>query len=228
MTSHMDQLIDQPEFRRWIDRCLARRENVLAVSNQGTVLRYEGDGLQAIVKTAMGRGPVRRIRERTLLREHEAYRRMSGLAGIPECYGMIDGRFLVLEYVRGVPYREATWVDRDRWFARLLDVILAFHARGVSHGDLKSKTNILVTQDEKPCIIDFGTSFIHRDGFHPVNNRLHEHGKRMDLNAWVKHKYHGHYSNVSEADAQWLDYSFVEYWVRRLRGRPMDRVRRTR
>ena len=70
------------------------------------------------------------------------------------------GRYLVIEFIRGTPYREATWTDRDGWFAELLVVIRAFHARGVSHGDLKSKTNIMVTDDEKPCIIDFGTVLI--------------------------------------------------------------------
>ena len=48
----------------------------------------------------------------------------------------------------------------------------------------------------------------------------------MDLNAWVKHKYRGRYADVSDEDRELLDYSFIEYWVRRLRGRPMDRVSR--
>ena len=26
------------------------------------------------------------------------------------------GRYLVLEFIRGTPYREAQWRDRDRWF----------------------------------------------------------------------------------------------------------------
>jgi len=222
----MNIRIKQPAFRQWIEDSLAGGENILAVSNQGTILHYRADGEDLIVKTAMGRGPIRALRQRTLLREYEAYRRMDGLAGIPRCHGLVAGRYLVLEFIRGTPYRDATWTDRERWFAEFLAVLRSIHARGVSHGDLKSKANIMVTADEKPCVIDFGTAFVFKPGFHPINNRLFEHGRRMDLNAWVKHKYHGRYADVSDMDRELLDYSFIEYWVRKLRGRPMEHVRR--
>ena len=218
----MEKLINQPEFRQWIETSLARRENVLAVSNQGTILHYSADGTDLIVKTAMGRGLVRLLRHRTLLREYEAYRRMEGVKGVPACHGLVDGRYLVIEFIRGTPYRKAIWTDRDRWFAELLEVLRAFHARGVSHGDLKSKTNIIVTEDEHPCIIDFGTAFVRKARWRFINNWFFEHGRRMDINAWVKHKYHGRYGDAKGEDLALLDYSFIEYWVRRLRGRPMD------
>ena len=222
----MNIRIKQPEFRQWIEDSLRDGENILAISNQGTILHYRGDGKDLIVKSAMGRGPIRALRQRTLLREYEAYHRLEGVAGVPRCHGLVAGRYLVLEFVRGTAYREATWADRERWFAEFLEVLQAIHARGVSHGDLKSKGNIMVTEDEKPCVIDFGTAFVSKPGFHPVNNWLFEHGRRMDLNAWVKHKYHGRYADVSDEDRELLDYSFIEYWVRKLRGRPMDHVTR--
>jgi serine/threonine protein kinase len=222
----MLKLINQPEFRNWIERSLQKRENILAVSNQGTLLEYQSNGLHVVVKTAMGRGLLRKVRERTLLREYQAYQRMAGLKGIPECYGMIDGRYLVIEHVQARPYRDATWTDRERWFEELLLVLRSFHQRGVSHGDLKSKSNILVTADEKPCVIDFGTAFLQKPGFHPVNNSLFEHGRRMDINAWVKHKYHGRYENIAGTDLELLDYSRIEYYVRKIRGRPMGGIPR--
>lgn len=217
----MKNLINQPEFKAWIERSLERGENILAVSNQGTILHYKKHDVELIVKAAMGRGLLRFLRQRTLRREFEAYQRMRDIAGVPACHGMVDGRYLVIEFIRGVPYREAVWQDRDLWFRELLAVLRAFHRRGVSHGDLKSKANIMVTQEEKPCVIDFGTAFVAKSGFHPVNNWLFKHGRRMDINAWVKHKYHGRYDEVSGEDADLLDYSPIEYWVRRLRGRPM-------
>ena len=208
-------------LENWIESSLASGSNILATSNQGIVLLYEGEGRKLVIKSAMGRGPVRRARQATLEREYEAYRRLQGVKGVPACYGFLSGRYLVMEFIDGTPYREATWQDRDQWFAELLEVIQAFHARGVSHGDLKSKTNMIVGADQKPYIIDFGTTFVHRDGFHPVNNYLFEYGKRLDVNAWVKHKYHGRYRNASEADRKLLNYSKLEYIVRKVRGRPM-------
>lgn len=205
----------------WIESSLASGSNILATSNQGTVLLFEGDGLKLVIKSAMGSGAVRRARQATLEREYAAYRRLRGVTGVPACHGFLRGRYLVMEFIDGTAYRHASWQDRDQWFAELLGVIRAFHARGVSHGDLKSKTNMIVGVDQKPYIIDFGTTFLHKDGFHPLNNYLFEYGKRLDINAWVKHKYHGRYKNASEEDRKLLNYSRLEYVVRKLRGRPM-------
>jgi predicted Ser/Thr protein kinase len=224
----MKNLINQPKFQRWIETSLLAEENILATSNQGTILLFQGDGRELIVKTAMGKGLVLKARRKTLLREHSAYQRMDGLAGVPACYGLVDGKHLVIEYIRGTPYRNASWTNRDKWFEGLLAVLRSFHQRGVSHGDLKSKANIMVTEDEKPCVIDFGTAFLHKPGFHPINNWLFEYGKRLDINAWVKHKYHGQYADASETDRALLDYSRLEYMVRKLRGRPMQAVSRTK
>jgi predicted Ser/Thr protein kinase len=209
------------ELQQWIESSLVAGNNVLATSNQGTVLLFEGDGLKLVIKSAMGRRPVRTARQATLEREYAANQRLQGVVGVPACYGFLARRYLLMEFIDGTAYREATWQDRDTWFAGLLDVIRAFHARGVSHGDLKSKSNMIVGADQKPYVIDFGTTFLFKEGFHPVNNRLFEFGKRMDLNAWVKHKYHGRYKDASEEDRELLRYSKLEYVIRKLRGRPM-------
>lgn len=193
----------------------------MARSNQGILLMFEGDGLRLVVKSAMGCGPVRTARQKTLEREYAAYQRLAGVAGVPICHGLLARRYLLLEFIAGTAYREASWQDRDDWFAGLLKVIRAFHTRGVSHGDLKSKSNLIVGHDQQPHVIDFGTAFTLQDGFHPLNNRLFEYGKRLDINAWVKHKYHGRYKDASAEDRELLDYSKIEYLIRKLRGRPM-------
>lgn len=211
-------------LRCWIRHSLQSRKNILATSNQGTILLFRGDGEDLIIKTAMGKGLVRKVREKTLLREYAAYQRLHGVAGVPACYGLLDGRHLLIEYVEGALFREATWHNRDQWFEDLLGVLLAIHARGVSHADLKSKGNLLVTRDEAPCVVDFGTAFVRKPGFHPLNHWLFETGKRLDLNAWVKHKYHGYYNQASPADRKLLDYTWLEVLVRRISGRSMDRV----
>jgi predicted Ser/Thr protein kinase len=220
----MKELIRQRQFRQWIEDSLGAGENILAVSNQGTILFYQEEGRRLIVKTAMGRGLLLKARQKTLRREFAAYQRMDGLKGVPECYGLLDGRYLVIEYIEGTPYREAVWTDRDAWFVGLLELLRSIHARGVSHGDLKSKGNIMVTKDHKPCVIDFGTAFVKKPGFHPINNWFFEYGKRLDINAWVKHKYHGRYADASEADRALLDYGRIELITRKIRGRPMDAV----
>jgi len=220
-TAHRSSPAIPDDLQDWIESSLESQQNILATSNQGTVLLFEGDGVKLVIKSAMGRGAVRKIRQTTLEREYAAYQRLDGVVGVPACYGMLANRYLLMEFIDGIPYRQASWQDRDAWFAQLLNIIRAFHTRGVSHGDLKSKSNMIAGADQKPYIIDFGTTFMHKDGFHPINNRLFEYGKRLDINAWVKHKYHGRYKDASDEDRQLLDYSTLEYVVRKLRGRPM-------
>ncbi|MDX1555634.1 MAG: hypothetical protein R3212_06380 [Xanthomonadales bacterium] len=214
----MQSLISDAGFARWVADSLARGENVLARRNQGTLLKFEGDGRTLLVKCPMGDGLVLRARQKTLLREYLAYQQMEGLEGVPRCYGMVDGQYLAIEYIRGVSFREAGFADRDLWFESFLAVIRGIHARGVSHGDLKTKSNILVSEDGRPYVIDFGTAFVRRTGFHPFNNWMYNLGCRLDLNAWVKHKYHGRYEDAGPEDRELLRYGWLERLVRRVRG----------
>jgi predicted unusual protein kinase regulating ubiquinone biosynthesis (AarF/ABC1/UbiB family) len=96
----------------------------------------------------------------------------------------------------------------------------------VAHGDLKSKGNLLVTDQQQPCVIDFGTAFRLKSRWHFINNWFFRTARRLDLNAWVKHKYQGHYSQASPEDANLLNYGWLEILVRKISGRPMDRVYR--
>lgn len=214
----------EDHLRDWIRQSLAKQQNILATSNQGTILFYQQDGVRLIIKTAMGRGLMLWIRQRTLQREFRAYRQLQDIAGIPACYGFIDKRYLLLEPITGQPFRNAEIADREQYFDRLLAILQAIHGRKVAHGDLKSKGNLLVTEEQQPCVIDFGTAFRQKPGFHPINNWFFKTAKRLDLNAWVKHKYQGHYSHASPEDARLLHYNWLEILLRRISGRPMERV----
>jgi serine/threonine protein kinase len=219
----MKALLNNPDFRKtfisWIESSLADGSNLLATSNQGTLLLYQQAGNQCVVKAAMGKAAVYQARLATLRREFQAYEKMRGIENIPECYGFLAEQYMVLEYIPGSPYRHASWQHRDQWFAQFQQTIEAFHKKGVAHGDLKSKSNIIVTEDEKPCVIDFGTAIIFKPGFHPINHRLFKFASRIDRNAWVKHKYHGNYDAASETDKNWLQYSLLEKVLRKFRRR---------
>lgn len=207
------------ELVRWADEQLASGENILATSNQGTVLHYRDDAYDLVLKTAMGSGTARRARQHTLEREYEAYGRIHDVPGVPRCYGMLDGRYLALEFVRGTPYREAAIPDRESWFAALLDTLQACHERGVAHGDLKNKSNLMNTEDGTPCVIDFGMTAVRREGFRPLNHLLFRFFRQLDLNAWVKHKYQGRFEDVSETDQALYRDSAIERLARRYRQR---------
>jgi predicted Ser/Thr protein kinase len=216
----------EDHLRNWIRHSLSQRLNILATSNQGTILLYSEGAQPFIVKTAMGRGPLLWIRRKTLRREYQIYCKLEGLTGIPACYGFLDQRYLLLEWISGRPYRDAVIDDREQFFACLLEILNSMHQREVAHGDLKSKGNLLVTDQQSPCVIDFGTAFHQKSTMHFINNWFFRTAKRLDLNAWVKHKYLGRYGDASVEDARLLHYNWLEILVRKLSGRPMERVHR--
>jgi len=201
----------------WAENSLETGENILATSNQGTILLLQDGNVEFVIKTAMGSGAARHARQTTLIRECAAYAKLAGVQGVPKCYGLVAGRYLVLEYIHGTEYRKAEIDDREAWFNELLEILREIHSRGVSHGDLKSKSNLMVTDKGHPFVMDFGTTVIRKEGFHPFNNRMFDYLKQLDINAWVKHKYQGRYEDASEQDKELLDYSLAEALLRRYR-----------
>lgn len=188
---------------------------VMARSNQGVVYRLVADSLDLAVKQAAGRGPLLAINRLALNREFAAYRRLDGVAGVPRCHGLVGNRFLVLDYIEAEPFRDSR-IGAD-FFDRLLETVKAMHARGVAHGDLKRKANLMVDPEGRPVLLDFGAATLRRPGWHPINRRLFEFMRQTDLNAWVKLKYGG-YSGVSAADRALLRRSWLERSLSRRRG----------
>jgi len=219
----MQELINNPESKQqliaWIEDSLKSGKHLLATSNQGTLLLFQQNGKQCVIKAAMGKTAVYKARLATLRREYQAYQKIKGVKNTPLCYGFLARKYLILEYIEGCPYRQANWDDREQWFSQFKQTLSEIHQRGVAHGDLKSKSNIIVTSEQRPCIIDFGTAIIYKPGWHPINHWLFNFACRIDRNAWVKHKYYGNYAAASETDSQLLQYSFLEKILRKTRRR---------
>ena len=168
----------------------------LARGHQGWLFGLSLNGYRLAVKTPAG-GVGAFLHRRALRLEHRAYRRLNGVSGLARCHGLFDDRWLVLDEIDGEAFRDAA-VD-EAFFDRLLEVVRAMHGRGVAHGDLKRKSNLMVGADGRPWIVDLGTAVVRREGFAPINHALFRTLAQTDLNAWVKLKYGG-YDDVSPAD----------------------------
>lgn len=126
------------------------------------VYLFEGGRLPYIVKDyRAGDSAVRSILGRILvLREKKAYERLGSIEGIPTficapdafsiCTGFIQGRTVEAVLNNGGPpltfYRD------------LRDLTDALHRRGIVHCDLKRASNILLTPQGRPCIVDFAAA----------------------------------------------------------------------
>lgn len=188
---------------------------------QGAVyVAGEGDG-RVVIKQPLGRGLARAFRGWMLRREFAAYQRLAGVAGVPRCHELRPDGCLVLEYVAGEPFHESLPAfrqrDRDVFFRELLEIVLALHAAGVAHGDLKRRGNILVTPAGHPVLLDFGAAVVRRDRGSGLNRFLFRQLCRMDLNAWVKLKYRRRYDAIEPTDQPYYQPTLIEGAARVLR-----------
>jgi serine/threonine protein kinase len=200
----------------------------LGAGYQATVSLHDTSQGPLVVKTALrrwlpGRGGI--------AREREAYERLSGISGVPTALGTLGESALVLEYIAGGSLREceATLLNRESFFERMLTTIEAMHAAGVAHCDLKRKDNTLVGPGETPYLIDFGVACILRRDDGRAKQMWFRMMRQMDYNAWVKLRFGRDPQNLPdeiaeryhplllERMARWIRIPWQKLTLRRLR-----------
>mgnify|MGYP001340453993 CR=1 FL=1 len=217
MLRDMDNLTES-EILQWVRESVKTRSNIFNAGNQGHLYLYEGRGRRLILKAPMGWGFGRAMRRAMLRNEYRAYSRLSEVRGVPHCYGILDGRYLVLECISGVPVRRARITDRGMFFETLLNLIKELHKAGVAHGDLKKKENLLVVDGRTPCVIDFGVAIVRKPGFAPLNRYLYNLARQFDFNAWAKLKYGRKLKNMADEDKKYYNRTLIEKasrWIKR-------------
>jgi predicted Ser/Thr protein kinase len=200
----------ESELVLWIRQSVKTGSNIFSRGYQGNVYLFQGKDQPLILKAPSGWGFGKFVRMAMLRNEYRVYKRLSKLKGIPKCYGLLDGRYLVLEYVNGTPIRSAEITHHKMFFDALLHLIKELHKAGVAHTDLKKKDNLLVVEGKTPCVIDFGVAVIRKPGFAPLNHYLYNLASQFDFNAWVKLKYGGMYEKVDEQDKKYYKRTIVE------------------
>lgn len=200
---------DESIIKKWVEQSLASNTHVLAEGYQGKTLLYDTDNGSIVIKIPHGKGLIKYIHTLMLRHEHRVYQQLMEFEGVPECYGLIDNKYLALERVNGQPIRQRRPVNDEIFFTRLFKLVEQLHQRGVAHMDLKKKDNLLVSTDDTPFIIDFGTAVILKKGFHPINTYLFKLARRFDYNAWIKHKYHNR-QYISDEDAAYFHRTVIE------------------
>jgi len=211
------------ELRRWIESSIAAGTHRLGAGYQSNTYLYDTGEARLVVKAPGGRWPYRWFSGWLIRREAHAYRRLEGLKNIPTYRGLIDNRYLVVDYVPGEPARYAEIADRDQFFSELLRSIQAMHARGVAHGDLQKKDNLWVSNGH-PVLIDFGASVIRRGGSALVNRWLFRFAAQLDLNQWAKLKTRGRPDRLPEAERALYRRTFPERLASALKY-PFRRIR---
>ncbi|MFZ0240997.1 MAG: RIO1 family regulatory kinase/ATPase [Desulfobacterales bacterium] len=210
--------IPEQTLLAWVTASLRHGQNVLGRGYQCHTLLYRDCERSLVVKAPLGRGLAASVRRRMLKNEYAVYGRLAGLPGIPRCHGFLENRYLVLDFVDGVPIQGARIHDRDHFFETLLHYIEKMHRAGVAHGDLKKKDNILVVDGRQPILLDFGVAVIRKPARRLVNRSLFRLFAAFDFNAYVKLKYGKRTDLISAADRRFYRRTVVEKssgWIKR-------------
>ncbi|NLF30646.1 MAG: hypothetical protein GX591_07140 [Planctomycetes bacterium] len=125
-------------------------------------------------------------------RERRIHRRIDGIEGIQRWVDYVGPSAFALEYLPGRPLDTVDPPPGGAFFDALRDLVDAVHERGVAYGDLNKRSNILVTPDGRPALIDFQIC-----AFRPrrarwlrriAADRIVAYLQRMDLYHLYKHK----------------------------------------
>jgi RIO-like serine/threonine protein kinase len=95
-------------------------------------------------------------------KEWKIYSCLKGVEGIPRPVERIDRFAFAMEFIQGRPILRGEPLPPS-FFSDLMQVLKEVHARGVVHLDLRHKGNILVSENGKPFIIDFNSSFAFKE-----------------------------------------------------------------
>jgi RIO-like serine/threonine protein kinase len=154
-------------------------------------------------------------------REIAALKRLDGLACVPAFYARLDRLAFALEFIEGTPLDTfARGELAPEVFPRVEAAIASVHARGVSHADLKRRSNILLRPDGEIAIVDFAAAIVGRRRGRFFSNWLQREVAHVDRKSVPRLKNFVAPELMSEDDRQKLDNpTSLERWARRLLNR---------
>lgn len=185
-----------------------------------SIYRVEMRGQQFAIKDFANTPPLFRtvIAPYLLRRETRALQRLQGVSGVPKFYGKIDRLAFALEYVEGKPISELAPGELTQGIcARVQQAIDGIHERQVSHGDLKRRTNFLITPDNHVVIVDYASAVIGGRWWRPVTNWVQQQMEQIDNKAVAKIKKLGAPNLLTQQEWNLVNKpTTLEKWVKKL------------
>jgi predicted Ser/Thr protein kinase len=151
-------------------------------------------------------------------RETRALQRLQGVRGVPEFYGRLDRFAFALEYVEGKPISELAPEELTQdIFVQVQQAIDGIHERHVSHGDLKRRTNFIVTPDGRVIVVDYASAVIGGRWWRPVTNWIQQQMAQIDNKAVAKIKKLGAPDLMTQQEWELLNQpTSLEKWAKKL------------
>ncbi len=126
-------------------------------------------------------------------REQRFHRRADGIAGVQRWVAQLSDTAYALEFIEGRTLDTFEAPPRPgEFFDALRAMLEALHERGAAYGDLNKRSNILVTPEGRPGLIDFQIAVVHDRQANRLwrwlSRRWVAYLQRMDLYHLYKHK----------------------------------------
>ncbi|HEX8463207.1 MAG TPA: RIO1 family regulatory kinase/ATPase [Abditibacterium sp.] len=187
---------------------------------QSSVFLVDWDGKLAAVKD-FSRGPKWFrffVAPFLVRREVKALKHLDGTPGIPRFFDQIDRLAFAIEFIEGRPVSS---IHRGEMppevFGRMAQVVEAMHARGVAHGDLKRRSNLLLTPQNEVFVIDFAAAIIARG---PLSTKVMRALAEVDDKSLPRLKKFVAPELLTEEDKWKLENpTKLERWAKKLLGR---------
>ena len=151
-------------------------------------------------------------------REVRALRFLKGTPGIPRFIARVDRLAFAMEFAEGTPISTFSRGElAPEVFLRIAETVAGMHAKGVAHGDLKRRSNLLLSSDGSVWIIDFAASVVARG---PISRRLMRAVAEVDDKSLPRLKRFVAPELLTEEDKWKLDNpTKLERWAKKLLGR---------
>ncbi|MDF2441484.1 MAG: hypothetical protein JWN98_2468 [Abditibacteriota bacterium] len=190
---------------------------------QSSVYLIEIDGHYAAVKDYVSapRAFRRCIAPLLVRRETAVLKHLPGVPGVPKYFGRIDRLAFSMQYIEGTPianFKEGELSPQV--FETIQRVIDGIHAHGVAHGDLKRRSNLILTPDNEIFVVDFAAAVIGEKPLHPLRNWLQREVARVDDKSVPRLKKFVAPDLLTAEDQDKLDNpTSLERWARKLLNR---------
>ncbi len=127
-----------------------------------SVWRVEAPGGAVIVKdVGERRFPARWLARWLLARERRVLEYLEGMERVPRVVGRVGRDAILLSLLPGRPLDERSFQSRPRELVSQLQALIdALHARGVFHLDLHQRKNLLVDDEGRLQLVDFGAALV--------------------------------------------------------------------
>ena len=124
-----------------------------------------------------------------VIREVRSLKKLDGVTGVPHLYHVYNRLCFLVESVNGIAASQMQKDTLDNtFFERMNKILDDVHEKGVTHCDLRSAGNTLITEDHQPWLVDFVASIHQSSRWNIIGRWVFDQFVEADYGAVLKLK----------------------------------------